>query len=341
MRIRELDFLRGIALIAVILTHTVGYFPSKFFFVDFCFGLGRYGVQLFFVISAFTMTMLAQNKSEFNLKDFYVKRFLRIFPLFFIAAILYFPTQKNPNFWNPDGLQFWEFGISIFFLQGFLPTTINSTVPGGWSISNEANFYLIFPIFLKLVNSKFKYLLVILTSLSYYLFITFFGFLFDDFPTYLVKGYFYLFLLNQINVFVFGMFIFNWLHKPLREIKYDLLFFVGYFICILLLCFKLNDFNHLITNFIGFLFAIVLYTNFKFFKFKNRFIEKIGTVTYTGYLIHFGVLMILEKIYKFNFFVAFPIILFLTVCISLYIKPYTEDYWVKIGKNFLNSNSHK
>jgi exopolysaccharide production protein ExoZ len=340
LRIRELDFLRGIALICVICTHTIGYFPTKTNEINFFFGLGRYGVQLFFVISAFTMTMLAQHKIDFCIPNFYIKRFLRLFPLFLIAAIAYYPTQKMPNYWNPDGLQLWQFLISICFLQGFLPNTINTTVPGGWSISNEANFYLIFPFILKIVNSKYKFIFIILLSFLYFLLHPIIKQLFSAYPSYLIKNYFYLFLLNQINVFIYGMIIYNWIYKSEYSIRNDILFFILYFTLLLFISYIFNDYNHLITNLIGISFALILFLNLIFLKFKNKYIEKVGTVTYTGYILHFGILMLFEKLFDFNFLIALPLVILLTIIISLFLKPYTEDIWVKIGNKFINSKKH-
>lgn len=335
MRVRELDFLRGIALICVICTHTIGYFPTKFKEVNFFLGLGRYGVQLFFVISAFTMTMLAKNSSEYTVSGFYTKRFLRLFPLFLFAALAYYPTQILPNYWNPSGLKFWQFILAIFFLQGFLPNTINSTVPGGWSISNEANFYLFFPLIRKIVD-KNRYLLIVIFSSLYFLSHHFLNDIFSIYPEYLVNNYFYLFLLNQINVFIYGMIVYNNIYNPKYKIKNDLIFYIFYLLLLSTLSYFLKDYNHLITNFIGIIFSLILYFNLKHFKLKYRVIEKIGNVTYTGYIIHFGILMILQKIYDFKFLYAFPIVILLTVIISLYLKPYTEDYWIKLGRRFLN-----
>ena len=340
MRVRELDFLRGIALILVICTHTIGYFPSKFKEVNFFLGLGRFGVQLFFVISAFTMTMLAQNKSEYTVSGFYIKRFLRLFPLFLFAAVAYYPTQILPNYWNPNGLKFWQFIISIFFLQGFLPNTINSTVPGGWSISNEANFYFFFPYIKKIVDKK-KYLLIIIFSSLYFISHPFINYIFSKYPDYLVNNYFYMFFLNQINVFIYGVFLYNNLYNPRYKIKNDIIFYISYLGILSFLSYLLKDYNHLITNFIGIVFSLMLYLNLKYFKLRYRAIEIIGNVTYTGYIIHFGILIILQKIYNFEFLYAFPIVLFFTIIISIFLKPYTEDYWIKIGRKLLNLRSIK
>jgi hypothetical protein len=50
--------------------------------------------------------------------------------------------------------------------------------------------------------------------------------------------------------------------------------------------------------------------------------------------------MLFEKLFDFNFLIALPLVILLTIIISLFLKPYTEDIWVKIGNKFINSKKH-
>ena len=91
-RLHELDFLRGIALLGVIIVHTVQSFSTGYTILDNILGLGSHGVQLFFAISGFTMMMIFHKKERItvlDIKQFYLKRFMRIVPFFFIAGVLY------------------------------------------------------------------------------------------------------------------------------------------------------------------------------------------------------------------------------------------------------------
>ena len=56
-RLRFLDIARGLAVLGVIAVHTVQQFPTNVRPLDWWLGLGQFGVQLFFVISAYTMCM--------------------------------------------------------------------------------------------------------------------------------------------------------------------------------------------------------------------------------------------------------------------------------------------
>jgi peptidoglycan/LPS O-acetylase OafA/YrhL len=90
-RLRTFDFLRGLAILGVIVVHTSQSFPSLINAIDFLAGLGRFGVQLFYFISALTMCyMWKQREGENNpIKNFYIRRFFRIAPLFWIAIPVY------------------------------------------------------------------------------------------------------------------------------------------------------------------------------------------------------------------------------------------------------------
>jgi peptidoglycan/LPS O-acetylase OafA/YrhL len=90
-RLRTFDFLRGLAIFGVIIVHTAASFPSQIIAIDVLAGLGRFGVQLFFFISALTMCyMWKLREGEINpVKNFYIRRFFRIAPLFWIAIPVY------------------------------------------------------------------------------------------------------------------------------------------------------------------------------------------------------------------------------------------------------------
>lgn len=90
-----LDGLRGFAVLLVLFSHAalLGLHPTRWFSMD---GLGTYGVQLFFVLSAYLLdrqiaSMLMQGKADtLYWLNYALRRFLRIFPLFFLSLLLYY-----------------------------------------------------------------------------------------------------------------------------------------------------------------------------------------------------------------------------------------------------------
>ncbi|MFV0598195.1 MAG: acyltransferase family protein [Bacteroidales bacterium] len=92
VRIRELDALRGIAALAVVIYHYTTRFELKFGY-DYTtkygeFPYGHFGVTLFFMISGFVIFMTLKKIN--SPIDFAVRRFIRLYPIFWICMILTF-----------------------------------------------------------------------------------------------------------------------------------------------------------------------------------------------------------------------------------------------------------
>lgn len=85
---------RGLAILLVILSHTTHHDISSFIgigFIDNLIWFGGHGVTLFFVLSAFTI-LYSQSKAtidKLNKVDFFIKRFFRIAPLYYLGLIFY------------------------------------------------------------------------------------------------------------------------------------------------------------------------------------------------------------------------------------------------------------
>jgi peptidoglycan/LPS O-acetylase OafA/YrhL len=87
---KQLDGLRAMAVLAVLWTH---YLPEEYWL----FGIywGGVGVRLFFVLSGFLITgILLKSRQHvmqgkqcplFAIRQFYIRRFLRIFPLYYVT----------------------------------------------------------------------------------------------------------------------------------------------------------------------------------------------------------------------------------------------------------------
>ena len=85
---------------------------------------------------------------------FFVRRLFRIAPLFWLAIPFYLWLKGlAPRPSAPYGIHWPQIVSTIFFLHGWHPTSINSVVPGGWSIAVEMNFYLLLPLCFMYLNS--------------------------------------------------------------------------------------------------------------------------------------------------------------------------------------------
>ena len=94
-RIQALDGVRGIAILAVMLRHFVQEMDVSTAADRVVYGLGRLGsngVDLFFVLSGFLITGIlldAKGRADYY-KRFYIRRTLRIFPLYYLALCVAF-----------------------------------------------------------------------------------------------------------------------------------------------------------------------------------------------------------------------------------------------------------
>src|SRR5271156_288239 len=88
-RIRQLDAVRGIAVLLV-LVHNTDIYPSLH--LGLIASNGWMGVDLFFVLSGFLITeiLIDTKKSEGYFKNFYARRCLRIWPLYYSALLFMF-----------------------------------------------------------------------------------------------------------------------------------------------------------------------------------------------------------------------------------------------------------
>ncbi len=142
-KLQFLDSLRGWAILLVLLVHAggvVALFGTKLAVANF----GQRGVQLFYEISAFSLLYSWYARQERSWVGFFVRRFFRIAPLFYLSiAANYIVTvwiARQPPL-SPVA-----YASGFLFLFGFHPATINAVAPAGWSIAVEMTFYAFFPL---------------------------------------------------------------------------------------------------------------------------------------------------------------------------------------------------
>lgn len=148
-----IDCLRGIAILGVVAVHVGlsidGLSPP----LDSFSAFASRGVQLFFILSAVTLTMISVNR-PFLTGPFYVRRFFRIAPMFYLALVAYVVIDGTaPRLFAPDGVGLKQVLLTLTFMHGWSIDSFNSVVPGGWSIACEAMFYFCFPLLLRYIRS--------------------------------------------------------------------------------------------------------------------------------------------------------------------------------------------
>jgi peptidoglycan/LPS O-acetylase OafA/YrhL len=148
-----IDVLRGVAILGVIAHHASLYEPGLGPVVRFFGGFGKMGVQLFFVASAITLCLsVAQRAERHPVLSFYIRRYFRIAPLYYLGIIFYAIYSIPFNYLHGYGLHadsaynLPNISANAFFVHGFYAPANNTVVPGGWSIATEMSFYACFPL---------------------------------------------------------------------------------------------------------------------------------------------------------------------------------------------------
>ncbi|WP_339661482.1 acyltransferase [Croceibacter atlanticus] len=180
----NLNGLRFIAALLVIIHH-IEQFKKIFGLeniydqVPFVQIIGKLGVVLFFVLSGFLITYLLlieeEVTSKIDVKKFYLRRLLRIWPLYYLIVVISFFVLPYISFLEvaPYTKQlFTSYNIKLLLFLFFLPNlalVLFSLVPfasQSWSVGVEEQFYLLWPLLMK--NSKNKLRLLLGVILVYF-----------------------------------------------------------------------------------------------------------------------------------------------------------------------------
>lgn len=165
----KIQFFRGFAIILVVLYHLK---------VPF-FGWGFIGVDIFFVLSGFLMMSLYPKLSDLNqIGKFYRSRYLRIYPILTITLVIsfiygYFFLLPNESFLVLKASLFGMLGLSnldYWLSDQYFVSSMFRPLLNLWSLGVELQFYLIYPLLLKLFSKYPKSIYVLFFS-SFFLFI--------------------------------------------------------------------------------------------------------------------------------------------------------------------------
>ncbi|HEU5167116.1 MAG TPA: acyltransferase [Chitinophagaceae bacterium] len=171
-RIFGLDVMRAIAILFVLLSHTVFLLPfskdTRYLVFQY---FGFFGVEIFFVLSGYLVgkiliKLLNKRPVEFKtVRHFWIRRWFRTLPGYYLALLLttivYGFSYKQFVFAEPYNL------LYLVFLQNFISPHPNF-FPLAWSLSIEEWFYLLFPLWFVLISwlsrNKKNYQLVAILS---------------------------------------------------------------------------------------------------------------------------------------------------------------------------------
>jgi peptidoglycan/LPS O-acetylase OafA/YrhL len=166
----ELDALRFFAFFAVFLFHVLPDHVSKLPFIPnavirdiiVCVTASlSFGVCLFFVLSAYLITTLLlrehQTSNRINLREFYIRRILRIWPLYLaVISVAFVACTVSRGFPGYNVIAAYVFFSGNLLWNLHLSGDIRPLAIGHlWSVSVEEQFYLIFPSLARVTGTRF------------------------------------------------------------------------------------------------------------------------------------------------------------------------------------------
>ena len=330
-RLEYFDYGRFFAIIGVILVHTAQFSKSSFFIGDSLAGLGRFGVQLFFIISGSTIYLSFNSLMRKNInpiRSFYIKRLFRIVPLFILMGI-YYSFKSNFNIFKV-----------LSPLSGFDPRYLNA-IDGGGSIWLEIYFYLLFPLYFFIRKFKLNVLFFAITCLFFSNLIHFR--IYDVGSPNQMKDFDYINIFSQFICFIIGV---EFMAKKFTNIFIFISTYIVFGFLIKLIFFKeyllVVDYGSsywlAIISVVGLTFLVYLkYLSTNFPKLNeflvSKLFAKIGQMTYTSYMVHFIVIDFIREhsLFDFGTEVNFIIISSITFLLSYLLKPYTENIFDNLG----------
>ncbi len=355
----NLNGLRFIGAFFVIINHTEQL--KKFYQIgdgivsNFAKNIGKLGVMLFFVLSGFLITylLLAEEKSfgKIHTKKFYLRRFLRIVPLYVLLLFLAFFIIPNisfleiPRMRNPLHENFTSIVLLHLFFIPNLATAIFGFIPyiaQAWSIGTEEQSYLIWPLLLRKIKKNRLSLMIgiVLFHFSVRLFLS------DQFALQIpyreiLQKFWIHFNIDAIAIGSFFAILFinkNTILKHLLNINF---FYTVSFITILCISLVIKV-PYIHYQFYAILFGIIILNLAVNNKLKNvlewKALNYLGKISYGIYMYHFivliPVLVLATKLKTDNTIFIYSLTLIGTIIISSISYHYFENFFLKKKRKY-------
>ncbi len=360
------DCLRGYAVTMVITCHLRGCFPELPYPAGRLASFGWHGVQLFFLASCLTLLMSWHSETDGgrrSIRFFYLRRYLRIAPMYYCAAVLYLVLQPPAGGVDSGHMLAW-----LLFANGWDPVTMATTpgwtvVPGGWSIGVEFSFYLLFPVIASVVTSFSRSL--VFFALAIGLGATanhvLWPYLSARFGTTAADNFLYFWLPNQAAAFALGAVVFFLLRSiPARlkaaiERHSDALLVASTMATASLAYVAAPHWLDLRPALPTFLSASLLFVVFSLVLaharpglFLNPLARAMGKVSFSAYLLHFAVLDLLLRAHPSwfgttaagwpaiaRFLGTWPLVMVVTFPLSWCSYRLIERPFIRLGKRIL------
>jgi peptidoglycan/LPS O-acetylase OafA/YrhL len=292
--LKYIDALRGIAILLVILCHVFIAFPE----LDvpglagtFLWQANR-GVQLFYIISAFTL-FYSYKEKNWSWQEYFVRRFFRIAPMFYVAVIVY-------TIFFVDGISASVLVKMFTFTNGIDIYNINAVFPGSWSIAVEFPFYIVLFLLLTRINNLTQ-------SVNFFLVSCVIAFLLNallrrtlDGPEEVVGLYLYFYLPSQAPVFALGVVLYFLVVRNETRVAPLTLLLLGFLVSLHIAIGGKGLIEDHVQLSIGFAIVTLALARFPVAVIVNAFTSFIGKISFSLYLTHFMVIYGFRNVTVFN-----------------------------------------
>ncbi|TSD67604.1 acyltransferase [Inquilinus sp. KBS0705] len=321
---------------------------------------GARGVQLFYLLSAFTLFLSFSNRvnEKKTVRNYFIRRFFRIAPLYYIAIVYYlWQDGFGPRYWlgNDPSISLGNIISNFTFTHGFSPYWIASLVPGGWSVAIEVAFYCLVPfLYYRIKNIQQAYNFLLVTLAIRFILLLIFQHIILIPENRLWNEYLFLYFPNQLPIFALGIILYFLIYSETYEINLKSLLLGAIF---LLVGFSLEQqlliYNLFLFGLSFILLVIALQKYHPKILFNQAFLY-IGKVSYTLYLTHWAAIYFLNKFRLINFFekvnepfaiinliINYLIVLSISLFFSCILNYFIEEPLQKFGKKIINHTSEK
>ena len=357
-RFEYIDALRGWAILAVIAVHVWIWTGASSDVLNRLAPKGAYGVQLFYIISAFTLLLSFNHHREqgrYDWRAYFIRRFFRVAPLFYLAICLYGPMwQFVPRYWMPEGINAWHLFTSVTFLHGWHPLNVNAIVPGGWSMAVEMTFYCLFPLLCLSVTTLKRAIVFVLIALSLGMIISDWAFQYflpvvPDRFAYVIRNFAYIYMPSaQLCVFALGFVLYFLISQIPQHRTSDsasgICLAAGMILTGLFVYWTPSFLPEFFIYSCVFVLVILGFSGTAYRFLVNTMINRIGRLSYSLYLVHFGVIYLLKTyagdILSFSnkdvsLFIAFLSVTLISLLISLVSYKLIERPSMALGKRLV------
>ncbi len=350
---KGLNGIRAIAALSVVITHVLQGFEY--------FGLPRmdglemagYGVTMFFTLSGFLITYLLllekEKYKDINIKQFYIRRILRIWPLYYfylilavLAILIYDRTILD------DNLVFYV--VLLANIPYILGTQID-VIGHFWSLGVEEQFYLFWPWVFKKCSNLLKWLIIfilflLLLKLCFWIYYYKTG---NPLPLYSIH-------ITRFHCMALGalgaVMLYN---KNEKFLKFAFHFCTQFIIWSIIAVCAVNKFHiaQLINDEIIAITSVFLIINVSsnpktFFTLENRYINYLGKISFGIYVYHPLIIFLIANWFgkyialldtNFQYVLIFLIIVPLTIIVAGLSYRFFETPFLKLKTKFAKVKS--